>query len=189
MAQKLMAILGSPRVNGNSAKTLNYAIEAAEQNGAAVKQVRLGTLGPVGHCMGCNHCIKTGNNQCVLGDGLGGLVAEARNYDAILIVCPVYFAGFNSLTKAFIDRAFYSSIRGEGEPNLFAGKKFGLIITFGDDDVLISGAVNIINNFKDIAGYVGFTIEGIVYGRTTEENGPTDDLIEKCKELGERLAG
>ncbi len=184
MTQKLLAILGSHRSNGNSARALDRAIESAEANGAEVHRVRLGTLGHIQHCIGCKRCRKTG--QCILKDGLDEVIVEARNCDSIVIACPVYFFGFNSLTKAFIDRAFYSSIR-EGEPNLFAGKKMGLIITFADEDVLISGAVNIINNFKDIAGYVGFTIAGIAYGQTTEENGPTEDLIEKCKELGEKL--
>jgi len=184
----VVTILGSSRKNGNSKKCLDSALDGIKENTTNIENIHLGNLKSVLHCIGCDACKRNGNYTCILNDELNPVINKIRNSDAVIISTPIYFFGFNSLTKAFIDRAFYSSEGTEGNPSLLKDKKFGLIITFGDIDVYKSGAINVINNFKDISNYVGFSIANIVYGKTTEKIGPSQQMMEECKDMGRKIS-
>lgn len=184
---KVMTILGSARKNGNSEKSLGFAIESMRNIKPELTQIRLSALNPILHCTGCNGCRTNGKKECILKDNLAELIRQVRDSDSILIACPIYFFGFNSLTKAFFDRAFYSSIGSDKEYNMLKSKRIGLILTFADTDIYESGAINAINTFKDIAKYMEMKVEGIVYGQTIEKKGPNGKMADECKALGEKM--
>ena len=188
MSTSVLAVLGSGRPAGNSARALTVAADAARGEGAEVELLRLGSLGVLQHCIGCKACRASGANRCVLPDGFADIVERARGFDSLLIAAPVYFFSFGSLAKAFIDRAFYSSIRGGGKPNLFAGRKAGLILTYMDEDVLQSGAANAIAAFRDTAGFVGLRVAGYAYARIQDGEDLSPGFAEKCASLGRLLA-
>lgn len=187
MSRKIVAVLGSGRNEGNSYKALNKTITAIRSNGLDVQLIRLGELDRVEHCIGCDGCRRNKKNVCVLKDGFMEIADKLRQSDTVIIAAPVYFFGFNSLTKAFLDRIFYSSEGYDGSPNLMKDKRIALILTYGDVDEYSSGAINAINTFKDIAAFVGFKIEDIIHGTATE-SGPESDLLEKSGDLGLKLS-
>lgn len=185
---KVLALLGSHRLKGNSAKALAAASEALAAKGVAVERIDLGRLASARPCRGCDGCLRSGRNRCVIDDDLIAVIDAARGADAIVIASPVYYFGFNSLTKIFLERCFHSSRGGGDEPNLMKAKRFGLILTYGGEDEVDSGARNAIGTFRDIADYVGFEVAGIVHGMTPDETGPDAKLLAACRGLGEALA-
>jgi multimeric flavodoxin WrbA len=185
---KVLAILGSARNNGNSSKALESCIKGIEGNDAEIEIVKLGKLNLVKHCIGCDGCKKNQKKICIQKDDLVEIINKVREADSIIKAAPIYYFGFNSLTKAFIDRTFYSSVDIDNGFNLLANKRFGLIITYGDADVYKSGATNAISNFKDVRNYVGFKIEDIIYGTGNEITGLSKQKLNQCKKMGRSIS-
>jgi multimeric flavodoxin WrbA len=99
---KIIAILGSPRKNGNSevlAQTVAGTI--AEKHGAEIVYLRTHTL-DISGCIGCGGCEKTG--MCVIRDDMTDVYEQVDQADIILLVTPVYFYGPSSQVKTVIDR-------------------------------------------------------------------------------------
>ena len=66
----------------------------------------------------------------------------------------------------FMDRWY--ALEGSQEFAAFAGKRIGIILTYGDPDPFVSGAVNALRTFQDAFNYVGATIVGMIYGSASE---------------------
>ena len=99
---KILAILGSPRKNGNSeilTRTVAEAIAAKRE--AEIEYLRTHKL-DISGCIGCNGCEKTG--MCVLKDDMADVYEQVDQADIILLATPVYFYGPSSQIKAMIDR-------------------------------------------------------------------------------------
>jgi len=185
---KVLAVLGSGRSRGNSSKAMAAAIDGMAHNSPTLEMVELGKLKNIHPCRGCDGCRRNKRYECVNKDELLAIIHEAREADTILISAPIYFFGFNSLTKLFMERTFYSSEGYDGGPSLLSRKRFGLILTYGGADLDDSGARNAIGTFRDMSRYVGFQVEGIVHGTASEKDGPSETMLEECRELGRRLS-
>jgi len=183
---KVVAVLGSGRINGNSRKALEAAIGGLDKDRHEVETILLSKLGTMKPCVGCDGC-RNAKRQCVVKDDLVEVIKKTREADAVIIASPVYYFGLNSMVKIYIDRLFYSSEAIDGQPSLLANKRIGFILSYGDVDPYTSGAVNAINTIKDIANYVGFDLMDIVYGTTTKEKGPSKKMLSECKGLGKRI--
>lgn len=122
-------------------------------------------------------------HKCIFDDGLNEVIAEVRNSDLLVIACPIYFFNFNSLTKAFIDRLFYSSEINNNE-NILLGKKIAILITYGLTNVIDSGAKNALQSLYDISKFVGLEIMGIVYGSIGDDQEQNEALLNRAKNLG-----
>ena len=79
------------------------------------------------------------------------LYSKLRQAEAIVIATPVYWFTVSAQTKLFMDR-WYAMGGDEGYP--FKGKKFGIILTYADEDPFRSGAVNALRTFQDALGFV-----------------------------------
>jgi len=183
----IVAVLGSSRSRGNSRRALDAVLGELEGRGAGVKLHELGRLSSIHPCKGCDGCRKNKKNECLQKDDLIAVIEAARRADAILVAAPVYCFGFNALTQMFFERCFYSSEGYEGGPNLLHDKRFGLVLTYGGEDEIDSGARNALGTFRDSARYVGFEIAGIVQGKTPEGLGPDRGMLAECRELAGRL--
>ncbi len=70
------------------------------------------------------------------------------------------------------------------------GKRFGVVLTYGDVDPFASGAVNALRTFQDMARYVGSEIVGYVYGSALGPGEVAENkaLMQQAFELGRNLA-
>ena len=101
---KVVCLLGSPRIKGNSATLAGQFCDAAEKRGAAVQTFALNKLSYRG-CQACMAC-KTKLDRCVLEDDLTGVLDAVRGCDVLVMATPTYFGEVSSQLKAFIDRTF-----------------------------------------------------------------------------------
>ena len=176
-------ILGSPKTNGNTARLVEAMLSVIDNENILIKKIELSKLKKINHCMGCDSCKKNDLHKCIFDDGLNEVIAEVRNSDLLVIACPIYFFNFNSLTKAFIDRLFYSSEINNNE-NILRGKKICILITYGLTNVIDSGANNALQSFYDISKFVGLEILGIVYGSIGDDQEQNEILLNRAKNLG-----
>ncbi len=179
-------VLGSPNAKGNTARLLGAMLSAVDSKSISIKKIELSRLKRINHCTGCDSCKKNDMHTCVFDDGLNDVIAEVRNSDLLVIASPIYFFNFNSLTKAFIDRLFYSS-EINNNVNILRGKKVALLMTYGLTNVIDSGAKNALQSFYDIAKFVGMEIVGIVYGSFGNDQEQNESLLNRAKNLGKTI--
>lgn len=101
---KIVAVLGSPRLNGNSAFLAGRFLEAARKLGAETQSFALNTLVYRG-CQSCNRC-KRSSETCVLQDDLSEVLEAVREADVIVLATPVYYGDVTGQMKTFIDRTY-----------------------------------------------------------------------------------
>jgi multimeric flavodoxin WrbA len=184
-AQKILIINGSPRRKGNSAVLAEQLAEGARAEGAEVETVLLQDL-DIAPCDGCDACRRSGG-VCHIDDDMQALYPKVREADALVLAGPVYFFTVTAQTKLFMDRC-YSIVR-DGD-NALAGKRVGILLTYGGNDAFGSGAVNALRTFQDCYGYVKARIVGSVHGTASAAGEIRDNanLMERAARLGRRLA-
>lgn len=127
--KKVVCVLGSPRLQGNSSAIAKRFCQEAEALGASVETFPLNKLSYRG-CQGCMAC-KTKLDHCVLEDDLAKVLDAVREADVLVVASPVYYGDVSSQLKAFIDRTFsYLTPNFTTDPNpsrLRPGKKLVFI--------------------------------------------------------------
>ena len=133
---KITCLLGSPRINGNSAAIARRFLDTAEALGAEIETFILNSLSYRG-CQACYAC-KTKLERCVLNDDLSRVLEAVKEADILVMATPTYYGDISGQLKCFIDRTF-SYLKPDyitnSEPSrLAAGKKLLFIITQGAPD-------------------------------------------------------
>jgi multimeric flavodoxin WrbA len=101
---KILAVMGSPRVGGNTDVLVSKVAEGARARGAEVEVLRLGEL-VIRECDGCHACWR--GRVCSKDDDMRLVYPKIAGCDAIVFATPVYWYGPTALMKAFIDRFVY----------------------------------------------------------------------------------
>jgi multimeric flavodoxin WrbA len=101
---KAIAIVGSPRKNGNTEILVRHTLKAIAEEGIETEFVSLRDL-EIKPCIACETCSK--EERCPLKDDLFPLYKKMKAADAIILASPVYFGSATSQMKALMDRAGY----------------------------------------------------------------------------------
>ncbi len=110
--KRLLGIVASHRVGGNSEALVRVALGAAADVGAETDIVHLSDL-RVGFCRGCLRCVYKGQG-CVQDDDVPWLFETAAAYDGLILAAPTYLLGAAAQVKALIDRAVADLVRRPG---------------------------------------------------------------------------
>ena len=132
---KIVALLGSPRTDKNSATIANRFTATAARFGAEVSTFELNRLDYRG-CQGCYAC-KNALDHCVLQDGLTAILEAVRGADLLLLASPVYYGDVTAQLKGFIDRTFCylkPDYPTNPEPSRLAPKQLVFVIAQGHPD-------------------------------------------------------
>lgn len=189
MASKIIIVKGSPRKNGNSAILAEQVAAGAEATGAKVESFYLHGM-DIQPCDACDACQGVADLDCIIEDDMQTLYPKLREADAIVYASPVYWYTVSAQMKLFVDRCYgMEGDTDKHEVHAFAGKRIGIILTYGGDDPFDSGAINAIRMFQDICNYLPAEIAGIVYGCASDagEIRKNEDVMEKAYELGKKL--
>ncbi len=156
---KIMTILGSPRLKGNTAQVLGK-MEALLTADHPVDRVNVISLDLRG-CLGCGACRKVKDAPgCVQKDDVPGIFERMRAADLIVYATPLYCWGFTSQMKALLDR-HYCLVKGIGSSrmhSLLEGKKTALLVTCGG---AVEGNADCIQTvFERMNRYIGCHVVG-----------------------------
>lgn len=111
---KIVAINGSPRKNGNTARCLEAVGREAEAAGVEFQVFQPGP--DVRPCMACYHCLNTGSLRCVRDDdGVNEIIAACIEADGILLASPVYHGGIAGGMKCVLDRLMLAAGYGDNQ--------------------------------------------------------------------------
>jgi multimeric flavodoxin WrbA len=102
---KVVAINGSPRINGNTHILISVVLQELEKEGIETEVVWIGGESVRG-CSACNLCWKKKNQRCEIdNDMINTCIEKMLKADGIIIGSPTYFANVTTEIKALIDRA------------------------------------------------------------------------------------
>ena len=184
MSRQIIILKGSPRVRGNSSTLADRLAEGAKESGAEVESIYLHGM-DIRPCDGCDFCKETG--VCVVKDDMQALYPKLLAAEAIVFASPIYWFTYSAQLKTCIDR-WYAIWNYKHDT--FKGKPFGIILTYGDDDLYTSGGINAIHTFETMLRFLRAEIAGWVYGTASDEGDVLlqPELMERAYRLGKKLA-
>lgn len=186
---KVLGIMGSPRIGGNTDLLLDKALDGAQSQGAGVEKIMVSKL-DINPCLECYGCLEKGH--CVQHDDMDDIYTKLLEFDAIIVASPMFFYGIPSQLKALIDRCQALWVRKyvlkqKPSDSMRKGIFIGVGATKGEK--LFDGAKMVMNYFFETIN-VDYADELLVRGVDQSgeiEGHPT--ALSDAFELGERLAG
>ncbi len=128
---KIVAVLGSPRPQGNSAHLAQRFLDEARALGAETKTYLLNQIAFQG-CQSCRAC-KTKSEACILEDDLAEVLTAVRGADVLVLASPVYFGEISGQLKCFFDRT-YSYLNPDFSSRVPPGKKAVMVLVQANPD-------------------------------------------------------
>lgn len=127
---KVVSILGSARMNGNTATVLGWIEEKLSAGGHEVERVNVVDYDMSG-CTGCNTCkLEPHEPGCIIEDDVDMLLKKLIGADLALFATPLYCWGFSAQLKTLLDRCYSLKKPGtDGGFSLVAGKRLALLVT------------------------------------------------------------
>lgn len=101
MAPQIIALLGSPRPKGNTAKLMNEAIRGIQDAGCEVETVHVPRL-KFSPCKEIFYCQE--NEACAMNDDVTPYLETFRDIDGLVVATPVMTMGIPGSLKSFMDR-------------------------------------------------------------------------------------
>ncbi|MBQ1399440.1 MAG: flavodoxin family protein [Lachnospiraceae bacterium] len=129
---RVLILMGSPRLHGNTAELCRPFIEELEAGGAEVRYVTLADK-DIAPCRGCYACQQVaGEYGCVQKDDMYAVVEDIIRSDLIVLATPIYEWYCTAQMKNMLDRHYgLNKFYGSAEGSLWAGKKVAIIATHG----------------------------------------------------------
>ncbi len=98
---RVLGIMGSPRLKGNTDLLLDEALKGAQRQGAEVEKIIVDKL-KIAPCREYYGCLKDGN--CVIRDDMDDIYPKLLEADGVIVASPMFFYGLTSQVKTLIDR-------------------------------------------------------------------------------------
>ena len=161
---KIVTLLGSPRMSGNSAIIADRFCETARNLGAETQVFILNKLTYRG-CQACYAC-KTSSENCVLIDDLTKVLNAVRQADVLVLATPIYYSDISSHLKSFIDRTFSYLTpdfrTSTTKSRLSSGKQLVFIQTQGNPDPKVFA--DFFSRYKSMLQYYAFNQTYLIRG-------------------------
>ncbi|RXA21467.1 flavodoxin family protein [Methanosarcina sp. MSH10X1] len=175
--------MGSPNINGNTAKLVNAILDGAAENGAEKVIYNLASL-DIKCCDACCKCQESG--CCLIDDDMKEIYQEIRDADTVVLGSPVYMWQMTGQTKLLIDR-MTAFLKPDFSSRL-DNKKLVLVFSQGSSDRDAFKPY-----FEYTAGllyYLGFDVLETVIAAGTDklEVSFRPRLLEKTRELGKLVS-
>ena len=126
----VLILMGSPRLQGNTAELCKPFMEEVQEHGAAVRYVTLADK-VIKPCQGCYACQDVGGVYgCVQKDEMP--VEDILWADMIVLATPIYAWYCAAPMKNVLDRHYgFNKFDGSAEGSLWAGKQVAILATHG----------------------------------------------------------
>ena len=177
---KIVAIVASPRLNGNTNYLVDQALEEAARLGAQTEKIILSQY-RVNPCLGHTDCNSF--ETCQQQDDAGWILDKFSQADGVILATPVYYYNVSAWMKAFIDRNYFLY---RHDQKAQAGV-VGLVVVAGGEG--IEDALHTLELFVDASFDVNkdmiFSTTG--YGDTPGEIKNNQDVVEDARKLGRRM--
>lgn len=183
---KVVAFNGSPRINGNTAQSIQIVFAELEKEGIETELVQLGGRKVYG-CLACGKCWETRDNRCIRQDDeMNGFIQKMREADGIIIGSPTYFSNVSTEVKALIDRCGFVAKANDGE--MLRGKVGAAVVS-----VRRAGSTFVYSAINFFFGIAEMIVPGSSYWNMTLSLEPGDvqkdeEGIQTFQTLGRNMA-
>ena len=129
---KILILMGSPRIDGNTAELCKHFMEELKVQNADVQYIELEKMA-INPCKECYICQDTaGVYGCAQKDDMTEIAEKILWADTIILATPIFAWYCTSKMKAVLDRHYgFNKYYGSAEGCLWEGKKVGIIATHG----------------------------------------------------------
>lgn len=131
---KVIILMGSPRINGNTAELCKPFIDELRTADAEVEYITLSDK-QIGPCKACYACQQvSGVYGCPQSDDMQGIVDGIVTADVVVLATPIFTWYCPPKMKAMLDRHYgMNKFYGAGNGSLWEGKGIAIIVTHGYD--------------------------------------------------------
>lgn len=157
MSKKVLAIVSSPRKNGNTELLVDEFVKGAQEAGHEAEKICLREK-KIAPCLACEACLRNGGT-CVQKDDMTEILPKLIDADVIVLSTPVYYYSICAQLKAMIDRTL--PIGADG--GKMRGKEFYFITTAADAPHAMERTMADLQGFADCVP--GSVVKGKVYGQ------------------------
>lgn len=133
---KVLLIMGSPNINGNSNNMCQYIRKQLEKNNIPYTQVNIGTEKVLYPCSNCGFCSSQG--YCYKKDILYDTIKNFANYKILIFFTPIYFFQFSGQTKVCIDRLGAGNWENKNVYLITASGSYG---RYGGNDLVVESLI------------------------------------------------
>ena len=184
---KVLGIMGSPRMKGNTDLLLDEALKGAESQQAEVEKILADKL-QIAPCKEYYACLKDG--KCFIKDDMDDIYDKLMAADAVIIASPIFFYTVSAQLMLLISRCQALWARKYVLKNMDIPEKKGAFIAVGATrgEKLFDGPKLTIKYFFQAIN-ARYTDELLVRG--VDKKGEIKDhptALSDAYELGERLA-
>jgi multimeric flavodoxin WrbA len=177
---KVVGVISSSNLNGNTAALVRQALKGAEEEGASVTEMYLPKY-RIEFCTGCAKCMAEGS--CHIPDEFESLKRVIYDADGIILSSPTYGGSPNAMIKRFIERLgmyerFTSSLGGKHVIGISTCSSMGAKGVARNLVLLVSNGI-----FK--RGYISGILGVGQHGKIITEN---VKVLRKAHELGRKMA-
>ena len=129
---KVLILMGSPRLHGNTAELCKYFMEELKEQRAEIKYVEIEKLN-INSCKECYVCQNvSGDYGCSQKDDMTEIAKDILWADAIILATPIFSWYCTAKMKCILDRHYgFNKFYGTAEGCLWEGKLVGIIATHG----------------------------------------------------------
>jgi len=178
---RILGIVGSPRMGGNTELLVAEALRASTEDGAETEILRLADK-EVRPCDACLSCRKTG--ECRIKDDFNTIFEKMSTADGIILASPVFFGSATPQIKAMIDRAGYLSI---AKGRIFENKVGGAMVVArraGHNFTLAQLLFFFLSQGMIIPGS---TYWNIAFGREKGEVAKDEEGLQTARNFGKKM--
>lgn len=182
--KRILAVMGSPRRNGNTHILVSKIVEGAKATGAVGDELFLGDL-TIRECNGCHACWK--GKECSKDDDMRDIYPAIIRSDVIIFGTPVYWYGPTALMKAFIDRFVYFNCPENRQK--IKGLSAVLAVPFEEDN--LETAAGVVEFFQKSLAYLEIKLLGQIIVPGVGEKGAIrskQEFLQQAYDLGQKLA-
>ncbi|MEA1959110.1 MAG: flavodoxin family protein [Chloroflexota bacterium] len=185
---KVVGIMGSPRIGGNTDMLLDEALRGAHSQGAEIEQIVVDKL-DISPCRELCSCEIDG--RCAIRDDMDGIYGKLLEADVVIVASPMFFSGLTSQLKALVDRCQALWVRRyvlKQEPPKMGRKGAFIAVGATKGERMFDGAIQTVRHFFDAVG-VDYSEELLVRGVDRKgEIVEHSSALAGAFALGERLA-
>lgn len=178
---KVVAIGGSPRLNGNSNYLIEQALNELASCGIETEKIVLNQY-KINPCQAHDNCHEL--PKCLQQDDAPWILEKFSEADGVIVASPVYFGTISAQVKTFMDRTFFLLTH----DIKMKAKCFGLIA--------IAGRMGFDEAIQELRRFVGppgtsqvkvFTLKGAV-GEPDKHVKDNPELVTQAHEMGRQMS-
>ena len=180
-APSVVAVVGSPRLRGNTAALVDVTLAELTARGAACETFVLSRFA-VAPCLAHDTCAELAT--CAIGDDAAAVLDRVYAADCLILGTPVYYENVSAQLKALIDRSYFPYVHGRW----LRAKAVGLIV--------VTAETGLQETVDALRRYVALSSDGDIpvftcagYADEAGAAAADDELVAEARRLGAELGG